>query len=755
MSTFTEFCDANPGLLDDLSDAGRSAYQRMCDSVSHLRPQKAFVFFSDALVGIRSLTRHPCGEALLSDIVALTEQNWALMQSCATAFGVLPADEVFLKKWIDLASKLAIRDIDVGVNFLNQTPAAMEKLGIDAILQWGSQALLALTKTPGMWQAVSAYLKQSAALHCGFSLVRWDFFLDQASRIAVKSAAAAAGFIEIGNRACLLLTDEETSQWVSGGLACANTEQELVKYFDAGSLKALQARDGLASGVMLKDRTQTLSLICEALLAHPVKIRANTILYSHQGFAGGAATDGRFIFLPEVAPTFALMKLMTLHQAMLLDRGHFLEESGRILFDPIYIHMYADKRLAQRLPAIASEMNRLAEGRLPEGYPFRAVKYLDAPLPWWGDILPDLISQTNATIDGIKAKVADQYEDLPPALVEMLIGQLMAHGDRDPDALAQMLAGMIGNLEFLSPDAEDLPDTVKTFLYREWDANLSDYKLDWCLVRQRIASEDSNPFVENLRRQRHGLISLIQRQFTRLKPEQFRRYRAQPAGDDLDIDALIEAWVDMRSGSHLSENVYIRRDKRVRDVAVLFLVDLSASTEEKVDNRRVIDIQKEAMALMAEALNALGDPYAILGFSSDGRFRIDLIQVKDFSESYDDRACYRLGNLEPAGLTRMGAVVRHATYKLDGEDAAIKILVILTDGRPYDLEYGNLDYAIADTHKAIQEARRKRIHPFIITSDAKSADYLRRIAPETQSIIVPRVEMLPGLLPAIYKRLTV
>jgi len=161
------------------------------------------------------------------------------------------------------------------------------------------------------------------------------------------------------------------------------------------------------------------------------------------------------------------------------------------------------------------------------------------------------------------------------------------------------------------------------------------------------------------------------------------------------------------------------------------------------------------MVLMAEALNALGDPYAILGFSSDGRFRIDLIQVKDFSEPYDERACYRLGNLEPAGLTRMGAVVRHAIYKLEGEDAAIKILVILTDGRPYDLEYGNLDYAIADTHKAIQEASRKRIHPFIITSDAKSADYLRRIAPQTQSIIVPRVELLPGLLPAIYKRLTV
>ncbi|MFZ3048263.1 MAG: VWA domain-containing protein [Desulfatirhabdiaceae bacterium] len=753
MSLFTEFCDSNSGSLNNLRDSARSAFQQICDGVSHLRPQKAMEFYSDTLACIRSLNAHPCGEALVADIVGLAGRNWALMKPCVSALDDLPGDEIFLKKWIGLASMLAAQDIDVGIHFLNQTPAAQEKLGLDAILTWGEQALSALSRSSGMWQAVSAYLQQSAANPCGYTLTRWNFFLEQAVRIASRSCAAAEGFIQLGNRACLLLTDEETAEWVDRGLATATGEPELVKFFSAGSLKALEARDGLASGITLKDRRQTLTLICEALLGHPVKIRSNTELYGYSGFTGGAATDGRSIFLPEVVPSFSLMKLMVLHQAMLLDRGAFLEESGRIFFDPIHIHMYADKRLVQRLPGVVSEMRRLMETGLPEGYPYQAFRHMDIPLPWWGNIVPDLIGKTRATIDGIRAKVAD--EDLPPELVEMLISQLMSQENQDPDALGQMLASLIDNLEFLSPDAEDLPDVVRTFLYREWDMNLSDYKLDWCLVRQRLAREDSNPFVEKLRTERHGLITLIRRQFTRLKPEQFRKYRAQPAGDDLDIDALVETWVDMMSGSNLSENVYIRRDKRVRDVAVLFLVDLSGSTEEKVDNRRIIDIQKEAMVLMAEALNALGDPYAILGFTSDGRFRIDMIQVKDFSEPYDDRVCHRLGNLEPAGLTRMGAVVRHAIHKLDSQSAAIRILVILTDGRPYDLEYGNLDYAISDTHKAIQEARRKRIHPFIITSDVKSTDYLRRIAPQTQSIIVPRVELLPGMLPAIYKRLTV
>jgi nitric oxide reductase activation protein len=240
----------------------------------------------------------------------------------------------------------------------------------------------------------------------------------------------------------------------------------------------------------------------------------------------------------------------------------------------------------------------------------------------------------------------------------------------------------------------------------------------------------------------------------KLKPERFKKYRAQPSGDALDIDALVQAMVDKRTGSFLSENVYVRRDKRIRDVAVLFLLDLSGSTEETVNDRRVVDIQKEAMALMAEALDSLGDPYAIYGFSSEGRFRVDLFSVKDFGEAYDQTVQYRLGNLEPLGLTRMGAVIRHAVHKLEGVSATIKLLVILTDGRPYDLEYGNLEYATADTGKAIREARRAKIHPFIITSDQKGAEYLRKISSETQSIVLPSVDSLPTMLPALYKRLT-
>jgi nitric oxide reductase activation protein len=133
---------------------------------------------------------------------------------------------------------------------------------------------------------------------------------------------------------------------------------------------------------------------------------------------------------------------------------------------------------------------------------------------------------------------------------------------------------------------------------------------------------------------------------------------------------------------------------------------------------------------------------------------VDLFRVKGFEEAYGEKVRHRLGNLEPRHYTRLGAVLRHGTHELDGVGALVKLMVVLTDGRPYDTEYGHLSYAVADTKKALQEARRHGVHPFIITSDKRGAGYMRRICPQTQSIIVSRVESLPQLLPAMYRRLT-
>lgn len=740
------------------SAAGKMTYEAARASVAHMRSRTSEEFLTAVEREINEVEKSADKQLIFSQAQRISGSSWALLLPFFKAVKQVPAANELISCWTELAIQLAAHDIDAAVSFLVCTPNALENLDSQQDLltlgEQGLKAFEAVQDKKKIWKAVRAYFVEASEVSCGDPLNRWSFFLEQAIRIADVSVDAAECFIKHGNRVCLLLKEEETIRWIDKGLLGRESEQELVNYFNGTSLKALEASDGLVSVVALKNRRNTLAMICEALLGQTVKLRSNTVLLGCKGFTGGAATDGRNIFLPEMAPSFGLFKLMALHQAMLLQRHPYTSSDGTILTDPVQIHLDADERLLSQLPGLIHEMNEYSDDHHIEQHPEKLNRTGPVPKRWWGDILPDLIKETDDTIAAVKEKALAQYENIPPELMESLLSNLIAGGEREPNALWKLLGEMLGNIEFASPDAEELQESVKTFFYKEWDQRIADYKLDWCQVRQRIAEETPNDFAFQVKERLSGIIQLIRKQFMKLKPEMFRKYKAQPTGDSLDIDALVQAFTDMRSGAALTENIYIRRDKRIRDVAVFFLVDLSGSTDEIIHGRRVIDVQKEAMVIMAEALEALGDPYSIYGFSSEGRFRVDMFKVKDFRENYDEKVQYRLGSLQPLGLTRMGTVVRHATYKLEEVPAAIKLLVILTDGRPYDIEYGNLEYAISDTKKAIQETRSKNIHPFIITSDQKGSDYLQMISPQTECIILPKVELLPTLLPALYRRLT-
>jgi len=749
--------DFHQGEAGDTSDT-ELMFKTARAAVAHLRSRTSKGFLVEVEREIREVERSTDKDIILAEARKICELNWALVLPFFNATRKVPASEDLILKFSNLVQQLAGHDIDVAVTFLERTPNALESFEHHQdLITWGRQGLDTFHKATNnrkIWKAVNAYFIEASQANCGYPLERWSFFLEQAIRIAAVSVDATVGFISHGNRVCLLLTEAETIRWIDKGLENSASGQELVNYFNGTSLKAIETSDCLISGVPLRSKRNTLAIICEAFLGYPVKIQSNTVLLGCKGFSGGAATDGRTIFLPEIAPNFALYKLMALHQAMLLQRHPFTSLDGLILSDPAQIHLDADERLIHQLPGLLHDMNEYSEDHHIDQHPEKLQRTGPVPKPWWGDILPDLMRETDETITLVKEKAADQYGDIPPELLEGLLSTLMAGGEREPNALWKLLGEMLDNIEFPSPEAEELQESVKTFFYKEWDQTTGDYKIDWCQVRQRIAKEHPNDFVQHIQERLRGIILLIRKQFMKLKPELFRKYRAQPTGDSLDLDALVQALTDMRSGAAMSENVYIRRDKRIRDVSVFFLVDLSGSTEDEVNGRKVIDIQKESMVIMAEALDVLGDPYAIYGFSSEGRFRVDMFNVKDFNEPYDEKVQYRLGNLQPLGLTRMGTVVRHATYKLDEVPAAIKLLVILTDGRPYDMEYGNLEYAISDTKKAIQEARAQNIHPFIITSDQKGSDYLQMISPQTECVILPKVELLPTLLPALYRRLT-
>lgn len=302
--------------------------------------------------------------------------------------------------------------------------------------------------------------------------------------------------------------------------------------------------------------------------------------------------------------------------------------------------------------------------------------------------------------------------------------------------------------------AEDLGE--KVFLYDEWDFQIEDYKPRWCKLREVEVDGSSEEFVTRTLANYSGLVSLIRRQFQMLKPEGMKKVKRQEDGEELDINALVDHIVEKKAGLAPSDKVYIRRDKRERNVATAFLIDMSGSTSARVtEDKRVIDVEKEALVLMVEALEAIGDEYAIYGFSSVKRDNVNFYVIKEFGKGYDDRTKQRIGDIEPHHNTRIGAAIRHTTRKLEQQEARIKLAILLSDGQPFDQdEYRMEKYAREDTKVALREARRRGIHPFCVTVDREAKDYLEHMFGEVNYIIIDDIKTLPEKLPMIYRRLT-
>jgi nitric oxide reductase NorD protein len=303
-------------------------------------------------------------------------------------------------------------------------------------------------------------------------------------------------------------------------------------------------------------------------------------------------------------------------------------------------------------------------------------------------------------------------------------------------------------------EPEDLGERV--FHYDEWDHKIEDYRPAWCTLTEHRADRTQEGFVAVTFHEFGGIVTQIRRNFQLMRPERMRKMRYQTEGDDLDTDGLVEYVVDRRARIAPSGRVYIKRDKTERDVTTAFVVDMSSSTDRKIDGRkRIIDIEKEALLLMCEALEAIRDEYAIYGFSGSGREDCQFYVVKELGDRYDDRVKGRIGGIYARQKTRMGPALRHATRRLAGADSQVKLMILLTDGKPYDSDtYQDNLYAQEDTKMALREARREKIHLFCVTVDREAADYLPHMYSDANFVIIDDVRTLPQKLPQLYRRLT-
>ena len=287
------------------------------------------------------------------------------------------------------------------------------------------------------------------------------------------------------------------------------------------------------------------------------------------------------------------------------------------------------------------------------------------------------------------------------------------------------------------------------FLYNEWDCDRSHYRKGWCVLRELDGHAGDPEFVRSTLAKYATQVRQLKRTFEMMRGEE-RLLKQQFDGSDVDYDALVSAYTDMRNGMELSQQLFVRRHKTERNLAVMFMVDMSGSTKGWIN-----DAEREALVMLCEALEVLGDRYAIYGFSGVTRKRCEIYRIKRFEEAYDREVRSRISGIRPQDYTRMGAAIRHLTYRFSRIDARTKLLVTLSDGKPDDYSDNYRGkYGIEDTRQALVESHRAGIKPFCITIDREARDYLPHLYGPVNWTLVNDVTRLPLKVSDIYRRLT-
>lgn len=303
----------------------------------------------------------------------------------------------------------------------------------------------------------------------------------------------------------------------------------------------------------------------------------------------------------------------------------------------------------------------------------------------------------------------------------------------------------------LAPEDVDRERIADAFTYPEWDVRTETYMPDHCRVLAAPVEADldfegiTDPAA--LRR-----IRAVRRQFEALRPARLIRH-AQPDGDELDLDATLRSITDLRATGRGSNRVWQQARPENRDLAVSILLDVSRSTESSVTGRPVIDIAREALTALAWGLEACGDRFAIQGFSSLKRKRVWLHECKQFDEPMNEGIEARIHALKPGFYTRLGAAIRHASAGLAQEGSSRRLLIVITDGKPNDLDHYEGRHGIEDSARAVREARRAGHAVFGITIDRDAQSWFPRIFGQGGFAVIRDPDRLTAALPEIYRQL--
>lgn len=311
--------------------------------------------------------------------------------------------------------------------------------------------------------------------------------------------------------------------------------------------------------------------------------------------------------------------------------------------------------------------------------------------------------------------------------------------------------------QFEAPESKDEEEvnSLPPRHYPEWDYNTTSYRPDWVSLYEGLHPSGNPADIDKLLAKHSALAKRLKQMLDLLKPQNFVRVRYQEEGSELDLDVAIRSLIDFKSGATPDPRINMSHKHDSRDIAVTLLLDLSASLNETPDGctQTILELSQEAVSLLAWAIDKLGDPLSIAGFFSNTRHDVRYLHFKGFSESWDDTVKGRLAKMEAGFSTRMGGAMRHAGHYLSKQKADKKLLLILTDGEPADIDVNDEKLLLKDTHKAVGELDQMGIYTHCISLDPKADEYVSDIFGSNYTVI-DNVARLPERLPQLFMSLT-
>lgn len=291
--------------------------------------------------------------------------------------------------------------------------------------------------------------------------------------------------------------------------------------------------------------------------------------------------------------------------------------------------------------------------------------------------------------------------------------------------------------------------------YPEWDYNSQTYRPDWASVYEALHPKGNATEIDRLLEKHSALAKRLKRMLDLLKPQEKVRIRYQEEGSELDLDVALRSLIDFKSGATPDPRINMSHKTSGRDIAVMVLLDLSESLNEKVagSEQTILQLSQEAVSLLAWAVDKLGDPFAIGGFHSNTRHDVRYLHIKGYSEPWNDEVKGRLAAMQAGYSTRMGAAMRHAAHYLSAQKADKKLMLILTDGQPADVDTKDERLLIEDARQAVKELDQKGIYAYCINLDPKADEYVSDIFGK-QYTVIDNIQRLPERLPQLFMALT-